>query len=75
MYTVEEVGKNVEASSDRIAHKVLPSFGSHDSGDCACIASYNETVLRSPKAPRRPAYKGVMPSPTRKTLTELDHES
>ena len=31
--TVEEVGKNVEGSSDGIAHTILPSFGSHDGGE------------------------------------------
>ena len=33
MYTIEEVGKNVEGSNDGIAHKVLPSFTSHDGGE------------------------------------------
>ena len=41
MYTVEEVGKNVEGSSDGIAHKVLPSFRSYDGGEILRAAIIN----------------------------------
>ena len=82
--TVEELGKNVEGSSDGIAHTILPSFGSHDGGEilrAAIIHSRRicvQVTMRlyaCPKAAGRLAYKGAKPSPTRKALTDLDHES
>ena len=33
MHTIEKVGKDVEGSGDGIAHKGLPSFGSHNGGE------------------------------------------
>ena len=36
---------------------------------------YNEVVCAYPKAAGRLAYKGAKPSPTRKGLTDVYHES